>query len=81
MLAKRKPPVTEPRKSRPALQRPSIPYGTLLRTFALGSVAVLASIYAIVRYYSTPYQHMLVPKPAPTEVEIEYLPPPPADSK
>lgn len=50
--------------------------------FGLGSVAILACLYAIVRYYTTPYQPMLVPvvKPAVSEVEIEWLPPP-ADSK
>lgn len=71
MLAKRKPPVTEPRKPRPIPQRPTIPLGALIRMFLIGSVAVVASIYAIWRHYTVPYQKMLVPKPAASEVEIE----------
>lgn len=49
--------------------------------FLIGSVAVVASLYAVWRYYTTPYQKMLVPKPPASEVEIEWLSPPPADSK
>ena len=39
--------------------------------FLIGGVAVLASTYAIWRHYTVPYQKMLVPKPAASEVEIE----------
>ena len=82
MLAKRKPKnrrsITEPRKGglaeRTVPQRPRIPFATLLRMFLLGSVAVVASVYAIWRYYTVPYQKMLVPKPAASEVEIEWEP-------
>ena len=39
--------------------------------FLIGSIAVVASIYAVYRYYTVPYQKMLVPKPAASEIEIE----------
>ena len=39
--------------------------------FLLGSVAVAASSYAIWRYYTVPYQKMLVPKPAASEVDVD----------
>lgn len=65
---------------RPVPQRSRIPFGVLLRMFLIGSVAVGASIYAVWRYYTVPYQKMLVPKPPASEVEIEWLPPP-VDSK
>ncbi|MFO0738680.1 MAG: hypothetical protein U0270_22475 [Labilithrix sp.] len=81
VLAKRKPSVTDPRKPRAIPERPTIPVGILLRMFLIGSVAVVASLYAVWRYYTTPYQKMLVPKPPASEVEIEWLSPPPADSK
>ena len=71
VLAKRKPGITEPRKPRPVPQRPTIPFGALLRMFLIGSIAVVASIYAVYRYYTVPYQKMLVPKPAASEIEIE----------
>ena len=42
--------------------------------FLIGSIAVVASIYAVYRYYTVPYQKMLVPTPAApaaSEIEIE----------
>lgn len=38
--------------------------------FVLGSVAVIASVYAVVRYYTVPRPPMLVPVPAATEIPV-----------
>lgn len=70
VLARKKPKKT----TRIAEARPRIPFATLLRMFLLGSVAIVASVYAIWRYYTVPYQKMLVPKPTASEVEIEWEP-------
>jgi len=39
----------------------------VLRTFVLAAVAVVASTYALVRYYTHPRPPMLVPAPPPSE--------------
>jgi hypothetical protein len=42
--------------------------------FVIGSVAVIAAIWALWRHYTVPHVPMVRPVPAPTEIEIE--PPP-----
>ncbi|MBX3228963.1 MAG: hypothetical protein KIT84_41470 [Labilithrix sp.] len=74
MFAKKGPRKITEREARPVPRRAAIPAGILFRMFVIGSIAVLASVYAVWRYYTVPYQPMLVPKPAPTEIEIEPLP-------
>ncbi|AKU97278.1 hypothetical protein AKJ09_03942 [Labilithrix luteola] len=57
-----------------------VPYGALFRMFLLGSVAVVAAIYAIWRHYTVPHVPMLVPVTAPTEIPAPDLDPAPAPS-
>jgi hypothetical protein len=42
--------------------------------FILGSVAVIASVWAIWHHYTTPRTPMLVPAPSASEIEIEVPP-------
>lgn len=56
-----------------------VPYGAMFRMFVLGSVAVVAAIYAIWRHYTVPHVPMLVPVTAPSEIpapDIEPASPP-----
>jgi hypothetical protein len=53
-----------------------IPFPTLIRTFLLGMVAVIASLYAIWRHYTIPRPSLLTPTPSATEIEIEIDPGP-----
>ena len=59
-------------------ERPRIPVGTLVRMFVLGSVSVIACIWALWRHYTVPAQPMLVPVSASSAVsppgEIETTP-------
>ena len=75
MVGKKKFSVTQPRpKSTPTRLR--IPFVTLLRMFLIGSVAVIASGYAIWRHYTVPRAPMLQPVPSSSEIEIDPNPPP-----
>jgi hypothetical protein len=77
VLGKKKPSVLDPRVAPERPRRPKIPAVVLIRMFLLGSVAVIASIYAIWRHYTVPRTPMLEPVPAAApasssfEIEIE----------
>jgi hypothetical protein len=72
---KRKPrSVTEPRKPLGAVRTPKVPVRVLFRMFVLGSVAVIASAWAIWRHYSVPRVPMLQPVPTASEIPIEPSP-------
>ena len=77
MLGKKKRSITEERLLRPQPQRIRYPVAVLLRMFLLGSVAIVASCWALWRYYTVPKMPMVVPaSPAPSASEIEIEPPP-----
>jgi hypothetical protein len=57
------------------VERPRIPFGVLFRMFVLGSIAVVASGYAIYRHYYVARPSMLMPRPTATVDEAEPLPP------
>lgn len=68
MVRKKKRKVTEAR----APERIRYPVVVLVRMFVLGSVAVLAAVWAIWRQYTIPRSPMVVPvAPAPAASEIE----------
>ncbi|MBX3213856.1 MAG: hypothetical protein KF850_17590 [Labilithrix sp.] len=68
MARKKKRKVTDAR----APQRIRYPVAVLVRMFVLGSVAVLAAVWAIWRQYTVPRMPMVVPvAPAPAASEIE----------
>ncbi|MCA9590116.1 MAG: hypothetical protein KC657_32655 [Myxococcales bacterium] len=56
-------------------ERPRIPLAVTLRMFAIGSVAIVAAIYAIYRHYWVPRPSMLAPVPPPTEIPAPELEP------
>ncbi|MBX3222800.1 MAG: hypothetical protein KF795_19965 [Labilithrix sp.] len=73
MIGKKKRKVTEAR----APQRISYPVAVLVRMFVIGSVAVIASVWAIWRHYAVPRPPMVVPAtlaPSPSEIEIDTSP-------
>ncbi len=74
MIGKPKRKVTEARPVRPVPTRPRIPVSVLIRMFVIGSVAVIASIWAIWRHYTAPHIPMVVPTPSTTATEIEVEP-------
>jgi hypothetical protein len=75
MIGKKARNVTDPRTpARP--ERWRIPPIMLIRMFVIGSVAVIACIWAIWRHYAVPRPPLLVPTPAPSATEIEVEPPP-----
>lgn len=63
------------------VEHPRIPYGVLFRMFVLGSVAIVASTYAIYRHYYVMRPSMLMPRPIATATatttadDVEALPP------
>ena len=60
-------------KSRPAplaQPREKMPTVTFLRVFVLGSVSIVAAIYAIYRHYWIPRPSMIAPVPAATELPV-----------
>lgn len=61
------------------VEHPRIPYGVLFRMFVLGSVAIVASTYAIYRHYYVMRPSMLMPRPTATATttadDVESLPP------
>ncbi len=65
------------KKARPPLRivsRPKTPVGVLFRMFVLGSVAVIASAWAIWHHYTAPHVSMLREVPAassPPWIDIE----------
>ena len=59
----------------PKPERPRIPTALLLRMFVLGSVAVVAAVWAIHRYYTVPRRPMRVPVESPTEMPAPELVP------
>ena len=68
--------VARPKKPKhpPKPERPTVPLSTAIRMFVLGSVAVVAAVYAIWRHYSVPATPMLVPVPSATsssEIPVE----------
>jgi hypothetical protein len=71
MLGKKKRSVIEPRE-KVRVERPKLPIGTMVRMFLLGSVAIIASVWAIWRHYTVPPSKMLVPVTSHSgEIEIE----------
>jgi hypothetical protein len=64
MIGKKKRSVTEPRPLPPRPQRLRIPPAVVIRTFVIGSVAVVACAWAIWRHYFTPRMPLVVPVPA-----------------
>ncbi|CAN5850751.1 hypothetical protein BH11MYX4_BH11MYX4_60600 [soil metagenome] len=58
------------------VERPRMPFGVLLRMFLLGSVAVVASGYAIYRHYFVPRPSMLAPAPAAESASSDFVPSP-----
>lgn len=77
MIGKRKKrSITGPRSGPPRPERPRIPLPLLIRMFLIGSIAVVASVWALWRHYTVPRSPMLVPVPSATETEIEIEPPP-----
>jgi hypothetical protein len=75
MIGKRKKrSITGQRSGPPRPERPRIPLPLLIRMFLIGSIAVVASVYALWRHYTVPRSPMIVPVPSATEIEIE--PPP-----
>ena len=75
MLGKKKRSVVEPRPLPPRPARLRVPVIMLFRMFVIGTVAVVASAYAIWRHYTVPPAPMLVPAPSsPAEIEIEQSP-------
>jgi hypothetical protein len=53
-----------------------MPFGVLIRMFVLGSVAVVASGYAVYRHYTFTPPPMLVSAPAPAPSESGLIPAP-----
>lgn len=59
----------------PKPEQPRIPTALLFRMFVLGSVAVVAAVWALYRYYTVPRRPMLVPVESPTEMPAPELVP------
>jgi len=57
------------------VERPPLPFALLFRMFILGSVAIVASGYAIYRHYCVERPSMLRPAPSGAAEEPEPLPP------
>jgi hypothetical protein len=55
------------------VEHPRIPFGILFRMFILGSIAVVASGYAIYRHYYVARPSMLMPRPSATATAEEPL--------
>lgn len=53
------------------VERPRMPLGVLFRAFLLGSVAIVASSYALYRHYFVPRPSMLAPAPPPAPASSE----------
>lgn len=77
------PNVARPKKPKlpPKPERTSVPFYMAIRMFLIGSVAVIAAVYAIWRHYSVPRAPMLVPVPSasasappPDEVPVDLDP-------
>ena len=51
-------------------EQPRIPFAMGIRMFFIGSIAVVAAVYAIWRHYSIPPRPMLVPAPPPSASEL-----------
>ena len=74
----------EPPRAPLHLERPAIPASALFRMFVLGSISVIACVWAIWRHFAVPRPPMLVPVPATStvsspgggegEIEIETTP-------
>jgi hypothetical protein len=62
----------------PRAEAPRVPFGMAIRMFLVGSIAVVAAVYAIWRHYSVPLRPMVVPAaPSASEVpapDIETVP-------
>ena len=63
--------VTEPRRPRPKPEKLRMPFIVVFRAFVLGSVSIVACLWAIWRHYHVPLAPMLVPVPSATEIEVE----------
>lgn len=77
-IGKQKRSITGPR-TRPRPEKVRYPIAVLIRMFLIGSVAVVASGWAIWRHYTVPRPPMLVPvspTPSASEIEIEPAPAP-----
>ncbi len=75
MIGKKKRNVTDGPKGRPKPERLRFPVAVLIRMFVIGSVAVIASLWALWRQYNIPRMPMVVPvTPAPSATEIEIEP-------
>jgi hypothetical protein len=75
VIGKNKRKVTDGPQVRPQPQRVRYPVAVLIRMFLIGSVAVIAAVWALWRHYTVPRMPMVVPV-APSATEIEVEPPP-----
>lgn len=74
---KKKRNVTDGPAARPQPQGIRFPLAVLVRMFVIGSVAVIAAVWALWRHYTIPPAPMVVPvTPAPSATEIEIEPSP-----
>jgi hypothetical protein len=55
--------------------RPQVPLGLLFRMFVIGTVAVIASAWAVYRYYFVPRAPLGGPPPSATEIPAPELDP------
>lgn len=62
-------------KPRPP-ERIDVPFGTLIRMFVFGALAVVAASYAMYRYYFVPRAPVGDAGGSPSEIPIELEPPP-----
>jgi hypothetical protein len=77
VLGKKKRKITDGHQPRPQPQRIRYPLAVLIRTFFIGSIAVVAAVWALWRHYTVPHMPMVVPvNPAPSASEIEIEAPP-----
>ena len=75
MFGKKKRNITDGPGARPRPERIRFPVAVLIRMFFIGSVAVIAAIWALWRHYTVPPAPMVVPAtPAPSATEIEIEP-------
>jgi hypothetical protein len=63
VIGKKKRKVTDEHRARPQPQRIRVPVAALMRMFVIGSISVVAAVYALWRHYTVPHMPMLVPVP------------------
>lgn len=75
VFGKKKRNITDGPARRPQPERIRFPLAVLIRMFVIGSVAVLAAVWALWRHYTVKPMPMVVPvAPSATEIEIEPAP-------